>query len=836
MEDALREQLIEQLKPIVNEPEFDKIFAMLTADMSGPERFKLKADLRNLASPCNRQVDLRKRVIGEVQVYTYRGQVHYMDSIAIRIFEDGLERYKGVFTEDTYRRIHQAENNIRVVQAKEKSLALEAKRKGISLTHGQTHSEQIHRNIAELKQEQSIEVPYFTFGRYIGRSEERMNYAAPLMVTIGNKTFPAVTSDISVSGTRIRLKVDPEQLENINLERSLTILVQFTGFKQEFTLDIDDGVMYCIMATEDRPQGTYLRLKRSSEQYNETFDAFLSKFIDGYKHRYKVNVDNIFRGLVSKAHEQLYLPRMGGVPLFFKRIEQRMFPNLALETQMNSHILDGWLDETNQCVVGGLFSGKRLAGLLRQIKENPKAIASTIIYCFQVLRNNKTYFYSALDSELTDPEVKRVFLAYASTRAHFRVYRFSFTRLDIGKAWIPSTVPQDVVNAEEMDLRPPSPEVMKELEGLTHVGLLSDITPAPTFYQQHQYQRDELPQLNRFVHPRRGLSPLVRASFEYVSNRQESRFNYRTQMRIEMNGAVQLGITRDFSTAGLQVEVERQMDIQVGDVVHISLPQLAKTFSDYDLRKMPYRVMNISGDHTAFHLQIVKQDEHPGERFFSYLISSHQRALKPHEQTGTVRGLELCLRNMYCNALMTLPMFLKKPRGKKLALHRVGVSPLDEPMKQSCQELSQLGLLNLQPIVSENFIRDNLEQAWSELEPNSKPWRATIMVRRSIEKGALRTRRMWLLDAEPNSAHAKEAKRFLVRGLAEGEVYALQFVLVRTGRPDTEFIANEFLYLQKYAGHRAEEVEEEMWSIAGIVDVTPVTREVLMRFNLENTG
>lgn len=836
MEDVVRQQLIEQLKPIVNEPEFDKIFAMLTTDLSGPERFQLKAKLRKLATPCPRQVDLRKRVVGDVQPYTYRGQIHYMDPIAISIFEDGIDRYNGVFTEDTYHKIHQAENNIRVLQEKEKTLALAAKRMNDNLSEAPTPQDETQQSITELKLEQAIEVPYFTFGRYVGRREERMNYAAPVLVTLGKKIFEGVTSDISVSGIRVRLKVSAQVLSSLDFKHGLSLVVQFTGFTQEFTLDIDDGVKYHLMAIEERPQGTYMRLKRSAEQENDTFDAFLSKFIAGYKHKYKVNVDNIFRGLVSKAHEQLYLPRMGGVPLFFKREDKRMFPKLALETQMNSAILDGWLDESNRCVVGGLFSGRRLALLLRELKDQPKGITSTIIYSFQLLRNGQSHFYSALDSELKDPETKRVFLAYASRRAHFRVYRFSFARLDIGKAWIPSTIPKDVVDTEGFDVRPPSPEVMKELEGLTHVGLLTDITPSVGLYQQHEYVRDELGVLNDFMHPRRGIEALMRASFDFVNHRHESRFNYRSQMRIEIGGEGQLGVTRDFSIAGLQVEIERPMPIVVGDKVFISLPQLAKTFSDFDLKKIPYQVMNISNDKTVYHLKVTAEREHVGQRFFSYLLEKHQRALKPHEQTGTVHGLELCLRNLYCNALMTLPMFLKKPRNQKLALHRVGVSPLDEPLKAKALENAPPTLVNLQSILSEHFIRDTLEQAWADLEPNSRPWRATIMVRRNIEKNALRTRRMWLLPTVPNSEHAKDAKKFLVRGLMEGEVYALQFDLVRTGRPDTEFIANEFIYLQKYAGHRAEEVEEEMWSIAGLVDVTLVTDEVLMRFNLDSAS
>lgn len=835
MEDAVRQQLIEQLKPIVNEPEFDKIFAMLTADMSGPKRFQLKTELRDLAAPCNRQVDLRKRVIGDVQAYTHRGQIHYMDNVAIQIFEEGLDRYNGIFTEDTYRSIYQAENNIRVMQERERELALYAQQQGLSSNEVTAYSEQIHKSVTELQQDQSVDVPYFTFGRYVTRREERMNYAASVALHIGSKVFDAVTSDVSVSGIRVRLKTAQDVILPTKLERGLAILVKLTGFTQEFSLNLSDGVWYTLMGTEKLPQGTYLRLKRRLDQPDDNFDAFLSKFIAGYKNRYKVNVDNIFEGLVSKANEQLYLPRMSGVPLFFKRVEKRMFPQFALESKMNRAVLDSWLDETGACVVAGLFSGKRLTKFLRACQQQPQSIATCVIYSFQVLRNGRVYFYSALDSELTTPDQKRLFLAYASRRADFRVYRFSFTPLDIGKAWIPSTIPQDVVTSHDLGVRPPTPEVMKQLEGLTHVGLLTDITPVPDPYHHYEYERDELAALTEFAHPRKGLLPLQRASFEVTDVRSESRYNYRTQMRLEAHGEGQLGITRDISTSGLQVEIERSMGIVAGDVVYISLPQLAKNYTSFDLRKIPYQVMHTSAGETRLHLRVTDEKDHLGKRFFNYLLSSRQRAFKAYEQTGTLSGLELCLRNLYCNALMSLPLFLSKASSKKIRVQRAGLSRLNETLKQYCLEVSSSNTLNLQPLLSEAFLHEVIEPAWLELEPNTSPWRTTLIVRRSVENNILRTRRL-RLATHMSAEQMNEAKAFIQHNSGEAEVYALQFDLVRTGQPDTEFIADELNYLQQYSGHRAEAVEEEMWQVVGFIDVTLVTQEVLLRFQQENIG
>ncbi|RUO40617.1 hypothetical protein CWE15_07700 [Aliidiomarina taiwanensis] len=834
MEDALLEQLTEQLKPVVNEPEFDKIFNMLTADMAGPDRFKLKARLRELAAPCNRQIDLRKRVYGDVQAYTFEGRVHYMDAVAIGIFEEGLERYNGVFTVDTYNKIFLADNNIRVIQDKEKQHALRELRKEREGAKVRGAASQLHAPLTAMKHDEAIHIPYFTFGRYVARREERMNYAGAIRVKINGTLYEAVTSDISVSGIRIRLKAEHDVVIPKEFERGTPVEVRFIGFAQEFTIDVNQGVPYVLMASEQRRQGMYLRLKRSYTEDDDDFDVFLSRFIAGYKHRYKVNVDNVYQALLAKANEQLYFPRMSGVPLFFKREEKFMYPKLALETEVNRSVLDNWVDEQNRCVVGGMFSGKRLANFLRQLSQSPKGIVETIVYTFQLLRDGKSYFYSALDSDLKDPELRQQFLGYASRRAQFKVYRFSFAPLDIGKAWIPTTVPADVLKSMGSGVRPPSPEIMKQLEGLTHVGLLTDITPPVEFYQHFEYDKEKLPKLNKFVHPRRLQAPLLRAAFDFKDIRRESRFNHRTQMRIEAHDSGQLGITRDFSVSGLQVQVEQAMDIKRGDKVFISLPELGKRFTSFDLKKMPYQVMHVSAENTVFHLQRLGDFEHVGQQFFSHLISANKKALKVHEQTGTVHGLQLCLRNLYCNSLMTLPLFLKQEANGGLSLHRAGVSSLNEKLKKICLAVSEKGKLNIEPVVSDVILERTIVAAWQRLEPTSRPWTATLMIQRTIENNSIRSRRKWLLPSAYEPEEAGNVKAFLQQGLEAGEVLALQFSLIRTGRPDTEFIADEFRYIQQYASHRAEEVQDEMWSIGGLLDVTVVTNEVLMRFNLIN--
>ena len=105
MPNSYFDQLIDQLKPVVYDSDFDAIFQALTKDLDGPTRFKLKMELNRLAAPCRRTVDLRNQVDDECFPYEHQGRRHQLDSVAIEIFEKGLETYKGVFTQDTFEQI-----------------------------------------------------------------------------------------------------------------------------------------------------------------------------------------------------------------------------------------------------------------------------------------------------------------------------------------------------------------------------------------------------------------------------------------------------------------------------------------------------------------------------------------------------------------------------------------------------------------------------------------------------------------------------------------------------------------------------------------------------------
>lgn len=827
MDNVAKQQLIEQLKPVVNEPEFESIFAAMTKELSGPERFKMKAELRRLARPCRKVIDLRKRVDGHCRPYKHKGFIHYMDDVAISIFESGLDRYRGTYTEDTYEQVHNAENNFRIIARHERERALAAAQRG-ALNESTDEPASSAEQAAEKTQSPSLDTDYFTFGRYIHRKEERMNFSVPVMLRTGQgDDLEAVTTNISVNGMRVKLQPGLEWAEGVELG------VRFTGLAQEFTFDPDFVVPYRVVGIDQEKDFIYLRLLRDADFESETFDQFLVRFINGYKRRYKINIDNTYSALISKGHEQFYIPRMSGLPVYFRREGTRMFGAMALRNENNKYILDDWLNEDNQNLLPCVFTGKRLSRFLQRLKEYPNGVAECVMYTFQVLRQGKVYFYAATSDELAaDTDLQRIYLAYASRTSSFRVYKVQFARLDVGKAWRPVTLPQEILDRERYLQRPPAVDVMMQLNGLSHIALINDITPQAEHYHHYECARDELRILKPQLVSRKLPWVLNQVNYNFVNFRAENRFGYRTRVRVRVSGQEKswLGTTRDISTMGMQIDLEETIPLKTGDIAEIELIQLNRRTKEHDLNHLRYEVMAISNDQLTLHMRAdVKQEKHAGRDYISDMLKVNQDEVLATRQSGTLHGLQLCLRNLYSASMMGLAFFLHRQKGAELRINMLGVSPLLNNLKELVKGLSNdKGKASVRAFIDEQSFQKEIKESWKHLDEHSspKPVEVYVFLRRSRHKihTEHRFRRRFASPAEEQA--------FIRLALEHGILLTLRLEVSRTGKPDIAFITNEFKYVNQYAAHKAKQLEQDLWSVVGLVDVIDCTSEMHQRLQL----
>ncbi len=87
-----------------------------------------------------------------------------------------------------------------------------------------------------------------------------------------------------------------------------------------------------------------------------------------------------------------------------------------------------------------------------------------------------------------------------------------------------------------------------------------------------------------------------------------------------------------------------------------------------------------------------------------------------------------------------------------------------------------------------------------------------------------------MFDSELDTPNAISI--FIKRALKRGEFYCLQLKLSRTNEPDMEYLNAELSYVSAYAIHRGKQIEQDIWSVAGVMQVIDITKEVLLRNQL----
>ena len=253
--------IIEQLKSSIGAPEFNQILMQLTQNLPSEKRFLIKMELKRLAKPCVRSIDLRGQVDGECKLFEYRGRKHYLDDVAIDVFNRQVNIF-GNYTFGVYETVMATENNLRVMRERAEQQALQ----GTVKSDAETKQENLHQ----------YSIPVVNLLNYAHRNQERMNFAVAVEIQDeSGSQYKASSVDISTEGLRLKL---PKEYR-FRPEQKLHIF--FRGLEDEFAMDKRSGIVYEVITTKFEKSNYYLILKRNRQFPSPSFDKFLDNFIHG---------------------------------------------------------------------------------------------------------------------------------------------------------------------------------------------------------------------------------------------------------------------------------------------------------------------------------------------------------------------------------------------------------------------------------------------------------------------------------------------------------------------------------------------------------------------------
>lgn len=802
------QSLITQFSGQIGKQGFDQKFMASTQKLTKTESFLLKMELNRLSSPCTRAIDLRGLVDGECKFYEYAGQSHFLDDIAIEVFEKNVAIY-GSYTFGVYEAVKKTKNNFRVIYEKEQSA------KGYQ-------AEKIEQKSVEKKQ---YPAALYQFDRYFDRCEERMNFAISLQVTFAGQPLEATSLDISVHGCRFRFT------DQQNLRSGDIISIKFTGLEQDFQFGKADVFSYQVCNNHQDADTKVMGCRRIDIAENDAFKRFLESYIQGNKRRYKVNLDNTIAALQARNYEQYLLPKLNELAVFLTREAQQLLPRYALTTNNNQSIFQYWQDELGQSTLHQLLNEKRLARLQVKAKQQK----SLLVYSFIHQHQGKSFFYSIDDQQVAaDDSCFIDFIAFAAKQASFAITELTGLAVTKGSAYTPFTLSNTQKSKNQYINLPPSEEVNACLASLPYMVVVSDLTQENVVakYQQLSPHKIDTQKLKLFGHKRlKSAVEVDDIGVSYKNQRQELRFIYETEAVVECEGVSWHGKSNDFSISGLKINLDHSAMLKMGDIVYLTFPKLQKITSAFDLKGLPYEIVRINKKKTIINLRVhVKEHQHIGRAFFKLLIDKNRHKLTPDEYAMLTPGLAAALRTTYSQN-MRIPALIVQTSGSRYKIEAMACNDQQNPLLQQMKRLSdRQRFYNLYPLLSKLQGNNTLEHSLKSLLTNEEPVSQLIYVQIKLATDKVDEAVKVVAASELDTPELRAF--FIKRALKQGQFYCLQLKISRTNEPDIDYLNAELSYISSYAIHRGKQIEQDIWSVVGVIQVFDMTKEALLNNNL----
>ena len=391
-------KIIDEFSGQVLNSDFETKFYAVSKNLPQTERFLLKMELKRLAAPCTRLIDLRGLVDGECQVFQHEQRIHFLDNVASLVFTEAFTRY-GSYSLAVYEATMNTENNFRVIYQKEKA----------QVSKG---SPEASTKVFEKSQ---YPAKFYSFGPYHNRIEERMNFVISIQATIGNdRTFKCSTLDLSVSGGKFKVN----DLRPIAIGQKITI--RFSGLEDQFQLMAESDFTYEVknLTVLDNMQLVGVKRAHQDKSGPNSFTQYMLSFIQENKRRYKINLDNTISALQARSFEQYVLPKSNELAVFIEKNNTSLTPKYALTCPNNQGLYQYWQDEQHNSTLFCLITPERIT----RLKKLALSGQSLLVFSFIHQSQGKSYFYTADELQLgDDAEFMTQFLAFAASKENFLI-------------------------------------------------------------------------------------------------------------------------------------------------------------------------------------------------------------------------------------------------------------------------------------------------------------------------------------------------------------------------------------------------------------------------------
>ncbi|MFS1421799.1 PilZ domain-containing protein [Shewanella sp. 10N.286.48.B5] len=780
-------QLIEQLKPLLMEPDFKDAFEMFTADESNSTRFLLKMELNRIAVICTRIIDLRDKSdleCEEVQVGKLR---HFLDEPAKLSLLEALQLYRNKYIVGVYEHVLN-QHKLRKEKARQ-------------------------NNQQPVAQTSQLIVPGVVLGSYFNRSEERMNYSIRISASqTGGPEVNGASLDLSVGGARVRLPAD------IRFDQDKPLRIKLLELNEEYFFDdLQKGINYKIVDIQHKDDSAILRLCRIGES-NE-LDNLLTQLIRSYRFRYKVDVNDVIVNATGLGFERHYLPLLAHLPIYISLNDGKPTISHLLLSQGNQASLQYFQDEQEINQLPGLLTNNRLVNLIK----HPQDSDHSLFFCFTYQANDTIQYFSASLYELKQHDALELFLGFGASKTSWRVFKVSQQSIDHKLNYKTSTLPGDETHYSAL--------VEQQLAGFSYVLQLIDLTneQVQSDYQTWFNPSDNVNKLKKFNQTKLKQNSIKRLSMPFSERRREARYAFKTLVDIEHNNHKTRGISHDISTRGLQLALEDNLNLKKPTDVLLSFPKLQQIAGKTSLSNLPYRLIRSRNHDQTLHLSAnIGHEPHAGVEFINKLINHNRDKLEQlSDSEGELKELADGMKNLLLRQLANVPFFVEKTQ-KSAQLSCLGIGVKTDAISHLFAAGSTKPLnYNLTPLFNESQFKQLIINPVRAMKPIDGLKYIEIFLQVSRQgRGAINIQSQLVNDFASRDAqiafvrHAKTVGRFV----------ALRVYYGATEKPDMSYIRREMEYIATHASHRAKQLEALLWRVLGAGELLEISAEVEMRY------
>lgn len=806
-------QVIDALAPTFKSITFAQEFDRLTATIGASDAFSIACEIERLNLPCKRSINVTAYQSEPTSPLIYQGTQHLLCEHSKKVFLDTAERYQG-YTIGVY------ETVMSLFAAVNSSL------------YEIDHSLESRDHIKDLvvSPNEHLLAPLVPFFEPKKRQEERLNYTTAIELVLSDKVkISATTIDLSRSGLFIRIK--DARVGQVLKNRS-QVGVRFIGFANDLGKHLV-SLDYDVIAVEEVQGSVKAKLRRTQGERRTECDRYVSDFIRNNRASYKMNVDNTVISIVQKGMEQYYSANCRSLPVFIGQGSAGFQAKFSCTNGLNKSILDDWVDEHSQLRLGDLFTESRVETLFELAgTETP-----VYLFAFNQVSQEKVYFYSATLDELKQrPSLKQVFLGFGSRKASWRVYRLSAARFDHTEALNQSSLPDNVTErTESIPVQRRKEEehqlLEKAIKSLALVVYMEDITneSGQNTYQGNIFNRSTIRELSVYGHPKVQQPPILETFyFKSETKRKEPRFKLRTRAQIRFQGEQLLGYTEDLSVHGLKIELDESCSKPFPSLLLVTLPEMARKSESRFFRNLTYQVVRVNGESNVLNLALSESTAVALKQSISDFIEQRQTDWIIDGNEESITGLANSLRTTAARHTPDVCFYMKRLKNEPFIVN-VGMAAPSHRLRKLVTAWGSLPCADLNWIFSRNsngqrFLANKLIDMRREKQVRTT---AELYVQVDFSKRRFNdgVSILWQHDAD-----VEQTQGFIRDALLSGEFLGLRVHVEKTSKPDLSLLATELSYVEKHAIHRATELTDMLWDIHGVVFLSDISEEVMLRY------